>query len=82
MTTQPSAPQLPPIGYTFIGYFGPSDHKTAVLNNGNGPIFARQGEVLGGRLEILEIGYESITLRYTDARLRGMTATLPMSSSQ
>ena len=77
----PPKPQPPPINYKFIGYFGPSENKIAILNDGTDMIFVRQGEKVGGQFRILEIGYESVKFGYTDPKFRGETTTVPMSSS-
>jgi len=77
----PPKPQPPAINYKFIGYFGPSENKIAILNDGTDLIFVRQGEKLGGQFKILEIGYESVKFGYTDPKFKGETTTLPMSSS-
>jgi len=77
----PAKPQPPAINYKFIGYFGPSENKIAILNDGTDLIFVRQGEKVGGQFKILEIGYESVKFGYTDPRFKGETTTLPMSSS-
>ena len=79
--TPPPKPQPPAINYKFIGYFGPSENKIAILNDGTDLIFVRQGEKLGGQFKILEIGYESVKFGYTDPKFKGETTTLPMSSS-
>ena len=77
----PPKPQPPPVNYKFIGYFGPSENKIAILHDGTDMIFVRQGEKVGDQFRILEIGYESIKFGYTDPRFKGETTTLPMSSS-
>jgi hypothetical protein len=77
----PPKPLPPPINYKFIGYFGPSENKIAILHDGTDMIFVRQGEKVGGQFKILEIGYESVKFGYTDPRFRGETTTVPMSSS-
>jgi len=77
----PPKPQPPAINYKFIGYFGPSENKIAILNDGTDLIFVRQGEKLGGQFKILEIGYESVKFGYMDPKFKGETTTLPMSSS-
>jgi len=77
----PPPPQPPAINYKFIGYFGPSENKIAILNDGTDLIFVKQGEKVGGQFKILEIGYESVKFGYTDPKFKGETTTLPMSSS-
>ncbi len=77
----PPKPLPPAINYKFIGYFGPSEHKIAILHDGNDMVFVRQGEKVGEQFRILEIGYESIKFGYTDPKFKGETTTLPMSSS-
>jgi hypothetical protein len=79
--TPPPQPQPPPINYKFIGYFGPSENKIAILHDGTDLLFVRQGEKVGDQFKILEIGYESIKFGYTDPRFKAETTTLPMSSS-
>ena len=77
----PPRPVPPAINYKFIGYIGPPEHKIAVLHDGTDLLFARQGEVIGQSFRILEIGYESIKIGYTDPQFKGEFQTLPMSSS-
>ncbi len=80
VVSTPPAPRPPQVPYAFIGYVGPADRKTAVLDDGSGPIFAQQGEIVGGQFKIMDIGYESIRFGYTDSRFRDETI-LRMSSS-
>jgi len=76
-TSPPAAEAAAPaINYKFIGYFGPSENKIAILNDGTDLIFVRQGEKLGGQFKILEIGYESVKFGYTDPKFKGETTTL------
>ncbi|HXH28081.1 MAG TPA: hypothetical protein VNL37_03485, partial [Candidatus Polarisedimenticolia bacterium] len=77
----PPRPQPPPVPYRFIGYVGPPEHKIAVLYDGTDFIFARRGEVVGEKFRILDIGYETIKVGFTDPQFKGETQTVPMSSS-
>jgi hypothetical protein len=77
----PPRPVPPPINYKFIGYIGPPEHKIAVLHDGTDLVFVRKGEVIAGSFKILDIGYESIKIGYTDPQFKGESQTLPMSSS-
>jgi hypothetical protein len=77
----PPRPQPPPVPYKFIGYVGPPERKIAVLHDGTDFLFARRGEVVGGKFRIVEIGYETIKFGFTDPQFKGDTQTIPMSSS-
>jgi hypothetical protein len=44
--------------------------KIAILSDGRGPIYGREGEVIEGRYRIVRIGVESIELAYLDGRGR------------
>jgi hypothetical protein len=77
----PPRPVPPSFNYKFIGYIGPPEHKIAVLHDGTDLVFVKKGEVITGSFRILDIGYESIKIGYTDPQFRGESQTLPMSSS-
>ena len=77
----PPKPQPPAVNYKFIGYFGPADHKIAVLHDGTDLVFVKEGENLPRGIRVLEIGYESIKFGFADPQFKDESRTLPMSSS-
>ena len=77
----PPKPQPPAVNYKFIGYFGPADHKIAVLHDGTDLVFVKEGENLPKGIRVLEIGYESIKFGFADPQFKDESRTLPMSSS-
>lgn len=77
----PPKPQPPAVNYKFIGYFGPVDHKIAVLHDGTDLVFVKEGENLPKGIRVLEIGYESIKFGFADPQFKDESRTLPMSSS-
>ena len=68
----PPPPSLPPIPLKFIGVVGPSDQpqKIAVLSDGRGVYYGREGEAIEGRYRIVRIGADSIEMSYLDGRGR------------
>jgi hypothetical protein len=69
---QPSGPPPPPpIPLKFIGTVeGKKPGRVAVLTDGRGVYYGREGEIIEGRYRILRIGVESIDLAYLDGRGR------------
>jgi hypothetical protein len=65
-------PPPPPITLKFIGFVNQSDRagRLAVLSDGRGVYYGRQGDVIEGRYRIVRIGEESIELEYLDGRGR------------
>lgn len=68
----PRGPPAPPaIPLKFIGILEREDGtRWAVLADGRGPIYGREGALIEGRYQILKIGVESIELAYADGRGR------------
>ena len=68
----PLAPPPPPrIPLKYIGDMTDPKNpgkKIAILSDGRGPIYGREGEVVEGRYRIVRIGVESIELAYLDGR--------------
>lgn len=82
-TRQPNEPALtgpagppppPPIPLKFIGLASSKDDprigRLAILSDGRGVYYGREGEIIEGRYRILKIGVESIDLAYLDGRGR------------
>jgi hypothetical protein len=67
-------PPPPPIPLKFIGLMSSKDDpkvgRLAVLTDGRGVYYGREGDVIEGRYRILKIGVESIDLAYLDGRGR------------
>ena len=67
-------PAPPPIPLKFIGLLSSKDDskvgRLAILTDGRGVYYGREGDVIEGRYRILKIGVESIDLAYLDGRGR------------
>jgi hypothetical protein len=62
---------LPPIPLKFIGIVERENGtKWAVLTDGRGSLYGREGAVVEGRYQILKIGTESIEMAYVDGKGR------------
>ena len=59
-------PQLPEIDLTYLGSFGRSENPIAVLTNGDTIHNTVEGEVVGGRFVVVQIGLESVDLGYVE----------------
>jgi hypothetical protein len=70
--TQPAGPPPPPpIPLKFIGTVeGKKPGRLAVLTDGRGVYYGREGDIVEGRYRILRIGVESVDLAYLDGRGR------------
>ena len=70
----PPPPPPPPIPLKFIGLASSKDDQSigrvAILSDGRGVYYGREGDVIEGRYRILKIGVESIDLAYLDGRGR------------
>lgn len=66
----PGPPPLPPIPLRFIGIVDQAAHKQklAVLSDGRGVFYGREGDIIEGRYRIVRIGVESIEMVYVDGR--------------
>jgi hypothetical protein len=60
----PAGPQPPPVDLTYLGSFGPPQHRIAVFSDGKVIYNATRGETLGGRFVVHAIGYESVDLTF------------------
>ena len=74
-TAAPVGPPPPaPIPLKFIGLASSKDDpnigRVAILTDGRGVYYGREGDVIEGRFRILKIGVESIDLAYLDGRGR------------
>ncbi|MEM7049417.1 MAG: hypothetical protein AAF604_07145 [Acidobacteriota bacterium] len=61
-----TSPRPPAIPYQFLGSFGPSGRKIAVLAEGDEIINALEGDVLEQQFVIDAIGLESVDIKYID----------------
>jgi hypothetical protein len=60
----PTGPQPPPVDVTFLGSFGPPQHRIAVFSDGKTIYNASRGETLGGKFVVHSIGFESVGLTF------------------
>jgi hypothetical protein len=60
----PSGPQPPPVDLTYLGSFGPPQHRIAVFSDGKVIYNAMRGETLDGKFVVHAIGYESVDLTF------------------
>jgi hypothetical protein len=61
----PSPDAKPPeIPLEYLGHFGPSHKKIAVLSDGKRIYNALEGDVVGGRFIVARIGYESVEIQF------------------
>jgi hypothetical protein len=75
----PPVPQgPPPIPLKFLGAVGAGPDRVAVLSDGVGVVWGKEGGTILGRYKILRIGEESIEMAYLDGRGR---TTIRMSGS-
>jgi len=74
----PEAPKPPPISLTYLGLIGPKWKKIAFFDPGGGEdlIMAQVGDVIQGQFVVVDFGYESIVMGYTDERFRDQTVEL------
>jgi hypothetical protein len=75
VSTEPARPLPPPgpppIPLKFLGILTRANGvQWAVLTEGKGPIYGREGDIIDGRYRIVKIGTESIELTYVDGRGR------------
>ncbi len=57
-------PKPPPFTWSYLGNFGPASHRIAVFADGDKVYNAREGEVIGGKFIVAQIGYESVDIRF------------------
>jgi hypothetical protein len=82
----PSAPKTvaakpPRVTFKYLGFLGPKEDKIAVFEKGQGDELelARVGDVIQGAFKLVDFGYESVELGYTDERFSDQTTELSMS---
>jgi len=60
----PAKPQPPPVDVQYLGSFGPSAAPIAVFTDGEEIYNVRQGGVIKGKFQVVQIGYESADLSF------------------
>jgi hypothetical protein len=60
----PPKPQPPPVDVEYLGSFGPASAPIAVFTNGEEIFNVRTGEVIAGKFQVVQIGYESVDLAF------------------
>lgn len=67
----PGPPPVPPIPLKLIGVLERANGvKWAVLSDGKGPMYGKDGDIIDGRYVIVKIGTESIEMTHADGRGR------------
>jgi len=77
----PSGPTPPPINFTYLGFLGPKENKIAVFEDGQDLLLARAGEVVKQQFRVLDFGYETVVMGYTDERFANQTQELPQKAA-
>ena len=76
----PPQPQAPQIRLDYIGYMGPKDNRFAVFWSDDEPLLARTGEIVLDNYTVVEIGYDTVVMGYTDPQWSEMTRELRVKS--
>lgn len=72
-------PKPPGIAFTYLGFLGPKDDKIAVFEHGEGEMtLARVGEIVQRQFRVVDFGYETVVMGYTDERFKDRTTELAM----
>jgi hypothetical protein len=67
----PGPPPAPPIPLKLIGVLERANGvKWAVLSDGKGPMYGKDGDIIDGRYMIVKIGTESVEMTHADGRGR------------
>lgn len=66
----------PAITFTYLGFLGPKNSKIAVFEDGGDLVVARAGDVVKNQFRVLDFGYETVLMGYTDERFRDKTTEL------
>ena len=74
----PPKPVPPSMSFRLIGMVGPADDKLAILLDGEEFLMARVGETVNQSFEVLEIGYDTVTIGYTDPKFASESKVLPL----
>ncbi len=73
---RPAAPRPPKIDFEYLGFLGPKDDRIFVFTTGEELLLARMGETVQTEFKVVEFGYETVVMGYTDSRFAGQTAEL------
>jgi hypothetical protein len=57
-------PKPPPFTLKYLGRFGTAAHPIAAFSDGKTVYDVQQGEVIGGKFIVAQIGYESVEIRF------------------
>jgi hypothetical protein len=74
----PAAPVPPTPDFDYLGYIGPIEAKIAVFGKGEDVLLAQVGEVVDERYRLLEFGYETVVLGYTEERFGDKTTEVKL----
>jgi hypothetical protein len=71
-------PTSPLFEFPFVGYVGPPGDEIAIFRDGKEFLYARRGEIIKERFEVVDIGYESVEIKF---RATGETHRYPLTSA-
>jgi hypothetical protein len=74
----PPEPTPPTPAFDYLGYIGPKDAKIAVFESEEGVLLAQVGDVVEEQYRLLEFGYETVVLGYTEERFSDRTTEVKM----
>lgn len=69
-------PIAPNMGFDYLGYLGPKDNKIAVFAEGEELLLARIGDVVQQQFRLVDFGYETVLMGYTDETFKDQTKEL------
>jgi len=72
----PTGPTPPAITFSYLGFLGPQHQKIAVFEDGKELVVARAGDVVKNQFRVIEFGYETVVMGYTDDRFSDKTTEL------
>lgn len=75
-------PRPPRILFKYIGYLGPKTDRIAVFSDGEEVLLARAGETVQDDFRVVEIGFESVVMGFTDPRFEDDTEELAVQAGQ
>ena len=75
---QPPKARAPKPSFQYIGNIGPKDSKFAVFTEGQDVLVANVGDEIKNGFVLMDIGFESVVIGYTEERYRNETTELQL----
>ena len=75
---RPTTPRAPKPTFEYIGNLGPKNERFAVFTEGQEVLIANIGEEIKTGFVLKDIGFESVTIGYTDERYKDKTTELQL----